>query len=55
MIIPVAVDGKIPIELAPELDVVRTVHSEVYSSRIRNSREEIGAYIECGPVEAEEL
>jgi len=37
MIIPVAIDGEIPVELAPEFDIVRTIKSEVHSSRLRNS------------------
>ena len=37
LVVPVAIDGEIPIELPPELDVVRSVQIELHSSRLRKS------------------
>lgn len=38
LIVPVAVEGEVPVQLSPELDVVRSVQSKLQSSRLRKGR-----------------
>ena len=38
LIVPVALDGEIPVELPQELDVVRSVQIELHSPRLRKGR-----------------
>ena len=52
-VVPISVEREIPIELAPQLDVVRGIQIEVHSPRIRNGREQIGFHNERRPVEIE--
>ena len=54
-IVPVAVEREIPVELAPEFDVVRRVEIELNSSRIRNGRKQIAADGQSRPIEVEQF
>ena len=53
-IIPVAIEGEIPIEFAPDFDVVGRVYIELNSTRVREGREHIGGSGQGGFVEAKQ-
>jgi len=54
-IVPVAVEREIPVELAPELNVVGRIEIELNSSRIGNGWKQIAADRQTGPIEAEQF
>lgn len=39
LVVPVAINGEVPIELSPKLDIVRSVQIELHSSRLREGRQ----------------
>ena len=55
LIVPVAIDGEIPIELPPELDIVRSIQIELHSSRLRKGRQQFGVDGQGGLVETEQV
>src|SRR5271166_2707 len=55
LIVPVAVEGDVPLQVAGDLDVVSRVSFHEDPARLRKSREGVGANIQVGFVEAEEL
>ena len=55
LIVPIPIDGEIPIELPPELDVVRSVQIELHSSRLRKGRKQSGVDGQGGLVETEQI
>ena len=52
-IIPIAIEGEIPVQFAEKLDVVRSTQIEVHAAKVRNGRQEGSIRCKGSSVKAE--